>query len=174
MTIYNPFHINWILFVFETELIRSADIYTGGFGAKYGGRISSVMDIQYRDGNTKRFAGTVGLSPFVSQILLEGPMNKAHSVSYVFTAKASVLEQTSKTLYPYVNDGDGLPFNFYDLYGKVTVHGDQANKFSVFGFSFNDQVTYQAVSNLKWNSYGGGSNFIFVPNNSELFMKGKM
>jgi len=174
MTVYNPFHSIGFYSVFETELIRSADIYTGGFGAKYGGRISSVMDISYRDGNTKRFAGTVGLSPFVSQIMLEGPMNKKKNVSYVFTGKTSVLEQTSKALYPYINNGDGLPFNFYDFYGKVTVHGDQANKVSLFGFSFNDQVTYQAVSNLKWNSYGGGTNFIFVPNNSELFMKGRI
>jgi len=174
MTVYNPFHSIGFYSVFETELIRSADIYTGGFGAKYGGRISSIMDISYRDGNTKRFAGTVGLSPFVSQIMLEGPLGKAKNVSYVFTGKASLLEQTSKALYPYINDGEGLPFNFYDYYGKVTVHGDQANKVSFFGFSFNDQVTYQAISNLKWNSYGGGSNFIFVPNNSELFMKGRL
>jgi hypothetical protein len=173
MTIYNPFHSIGFYSVFETELIRTADIYTGGFNAKYGGRISSVMDISYRDGNTKRFGGTVGLSPFTSQLLLEGPLNKAKTVSFVATGKASLLEQTSKALYPYINEGEGLPFNFYDFYGKVTVHGDKANKFSVFGFSFNDQVTYQAVSNLKWNSYGGGSNFIFVPNNSELFMKGR-
>ncbi|MBI3133677.1 MAG: TonB-dependent receptor [Bacteroidetes bacterium] len=173
MTIYNPFHSIGFYSVFETELIRSADIYTGGFNAKYGGRISSVMDISYRDGNTKRFGGGISLSPFTSQILLEGPLTKKQNVSFVFTGKASVLEQTSKTLYPYINDGEGLPFNFYDFYGKVTIHGDQANKFSVFGFSFNDQVTYQAVSNLKWNSFGGGSNFIFVPNNSELFMKGR-
>jgi len=173
MTIYNPFHSIGFYSVFETELIRSADIYTGGFSAKYGGRISSVMDISYRDGNTKRFGGGVSISPFTSQILLEGPMTKKQNVSFVLTGKASVLEQTSKSLYPYINDGEGLPFNFYDFYGKVTIHGDQANKFSVFGFSFNDQVTYQAVSNLKWNSFGGGSNFIFVPNNSELFMKGR-
>lgn len=173
MTIYNPFHSIGFYSVFETELIRSADIYTGGFNAKYGGRISSVMDISYRDGNTKRFGGGISLSPFTSQILLEGPLNRNQNVSFVFTGKASVLEQTSKALYPYINDGEGLPFNFYDFYGKVTIHGDQANKFSVFGFSFNDQVTYQAVSNLKWNSFGGGSNFIFVPNNSELFMKGR-
>ncbi|MBL7897547.1 MAG: TonB-dependent receptor [Crocinitomicaceae bacterium] len=173
MTIYNPFHSIGFYSVFETELIRSADIYTGGFNAKYGGRISSVMDISYRDGNFKRFGGALSLSPFTSQLLLEGPITKAKNISFVFSGKASVLEQTSKTLYPYINDGEGLPFNFYDFYGKVTVQGDQANKFSVFGFSFNDQVTYQAVSNLKWNSYGGGSNFIFVPDNSELFMKGR-
>lgn len=173
MTIYNPFHSIGFYSVFETELIRSADIYTGGFNAKYGGRISSVMDISYRDGNTKRFSGAVGISPFTSQLLLEGPIGKAQNVSYVFTGKASVLEATSKTLYPYINDGEGLPFNFYDFYGKITVHGDQANKFSIFGFSHNDQVTYQAVSNLQWNSFGAGSNFIFVPTNSELFMKGR-
>src|SRR5688500_7351302 len=111
MTIYNPFHSIGFYSVFETELIRSADIYTGGFNAKYGGRISSVMDISYRDGNTKRFSGVVGLSPFTSQLLLEGPLNKAQSISYVVSAKASVLEQTSKALYPYINDGEGLPFN---------------------------------------------------------------
>lgn len=172
MTIYNPFHSIGFYSVFETELIRSADIYTGGFNARYGGRISSVMDISYRDGNTKRFGGVMSVSPFTSQLLLEGPLFN-NNISFVFSGKASVLEQTSKALYPYINDGDGLPFNFYDFYGKVTVHGDKANKFSVFGFSFNDQVTYQAVSNLQWNSFGAGSSFIFVPNNSELFMKGR-
>ncbi len=174
MTIYNPFHSIGFFSVFETDLIRSADIYTGGFNAKYGGRISSVMDITYRDGNTKRLGGKVGVSPFTSSLLLEGPISKANNVSFVLSGKASLLEQTSRTLYPYINDGEGLPFNFYDLYGKVSVQGDAANKVSFFGFSFNDQVTYQAVSDLNWQSFGGGSNFIFVPQNSELFMKGRL
>ena len=174
MTIYNPFHSIGFFSVFETDLIRSADIYTGGFNARYGGRISSVMDISYRDGNDKRFGGKVGISPFTSSLLLEGPISKANNVSFVFAGKASLLEQTSRTLYPYINDGAGLPFNFYDLYGKVSVKGDGSNKFSVFGFSYNDQVTYQAISNLKWNSFGIGTNFIFVPQSTELFMKGRL
>jgi hypothetical protein len=174
MTIYNPFHSIGFFSVFETDLIKSADIYTGGFNAKYGGRISSIMDITYRDGNVKRTGGKIGVSPFVSSLLLEGPLSKAGGVSYVFSGKASVLEQTSKALYPYINDGDGLPFNFYDLYGKISIKGDGANKFTLFGFSFNDQVNYQAVSNLAWNSFGGGGNFIFVPQNSELFMRGRL
>jgi hypothetical protein len=174
MTIYNPFHSIGFFSVFETDLIRSADIYTGGFNARYGGRISSVMDISYRDGNDKRFGGKIGISPFTSSLLLEGPISKANNVSFVFAGKASLLEQTSRTLYPYINDGAGLPFNFYDLYGKVSVKGDGSNKFSVFGFSYNDQVTYQAISNLKWNSFGIGTNFIFVPQSTELFMKGRL
>lgn len=179
MTIYNPFHSIGFFSVFETDLIRTADIYTGGFNAKYGGRISSIMDVTYRDGNTKRFAGAVGLSPFTSNLLLEGPISKENNVSFVLSGKASLLEQTSKAIYPYINQDEngvtqGLPFNFWDLYGKITAQGEGANKFSVFGFSFNDNVTYQAVSDLNWTSFGGGSNFIFVPQNSELFMKGRL
>ena len=174
MTIYNPFHSIGFFSVFETDLIKSADIYTGGFNAKYGGRISSVMDITYRDGNSKRFGGKVGISPFTSSLLLEGPISRANNVSFVLSGKASLLEQTSRTLYPYINDGEGLPFNFWDMYGKVSIKGDGSNKLSLFGFSFNDQVTYQAISDLSWNSYGGGANFIFVPQNSELFMKGRL
>lgn len=189
MTIYNPFHSIGFFSVFETDLIRSADIYTGGFNAKYGGRISSIMDITYRDGNFKRFSGAVGLSPFTSNVLLEGPIVKGSNVSFVLSGKASILETTSQLFYPYINrdsldtnddgifDKDtsyGLPFNFWDLYGKVTVKGEGANKFSVFGFAFNDKVNYQAVSELSWKSFGGGTNFILVPLNSELFMKGRL
>jgi len=62
MTIYNPFHSIGLFSVFDTELIRNADIYTGGFGAEHGGRVSSIMDITMRDGNKRRFSGKVGSS----------------------------------------------------------------------------------------------------------------
>jgi len=57
MLIYNPFHSIGLFSVFDTEIISTADVYTGGFGAEFGGRISSVMDIKTRDGNKKRVAG---------------------------------------------------------------------------------------------------------------------
>lgn len=179
MTIYNPFHSIGFFSVFETDLIQSADIYTGGFNAKYGGRISSVMDIRYRDGNAKHFSGALSVSPFMSNLLLEGPLSKANNISFILSGKAALLEQTSKALYPYINRDEkgvtgGLPFNFWDLYGKVTLKGQAANSLSLVGFSFNDQVNYQAVSDLKWTSYGGGTHFIFVPQHTELFLKGRL
>ncbi len=54
--IYNPFHSIGIFSVFDMDIMSSADVYTGGFGAEFGGRISSVMDIKTRDGNKKRLA----------------------------------------------------------------------------------------------------------------------
>jgi hypothetical protein len=76
MTIYNPFHSIGFYSIFETELVKSVDIYTGGFESKYGGRISSIMDITYRDGNRSKFAGKVSASPFMAKAVIEGPLGK--------------------------------------------------------------------------------------------------
>jgi hypothetical protein len=75
MTIYTPFHSIGFFSIFETELVKNVDIYTGGFDAKYGGRISSVMDITYRDGNRNEFGGKVSVSPFLAKMVLEGPFS---------------------------------------------------------------------------------------------------
>ena len=77
MIIYNPFHSIGFFSVFDTDIIKKADVYTGGFGAQYGGRISSIMDIKTRDGNKKKLSGKLSANTFGSKILLEGPMFKS-------------------------------------------------------------------------------------------------
>ncbi|MFN5910716.1 MAG: TonB-dependent receptor plug domain-containing protein [Bacteroidota bacterium] len=176
MTIYNPFHSIGFFSIFETELVKNVDIYTGGFDAQYGGRISSVMDITYRDGNRKEFGGKVSASPFLAKAVLEGPLSKPKNGSpsagsYIFSAKHSLLDYTSRSIYPSVNDGNGLPFNFTDLYGKVTFNSDGGSKFSAFGFHNRDSVNY-SVADLDWKSSGGGMNFMLVPSSSPIFIKG--
>lgn len=179
MTIYNPFHSIGFFSVFETELIKSADIYTGGFSAQYGGRISSIMDITYRDGDLKKHGGMVSASPFIGKAVLEGPVFKNKNApgsggSYIFSAKHSLLDYTSKSIYPYANDGDGLPFSFTDIYGKFTVKSPEGSKFSAFGFSNNDAVNYTNVADLNWKSFGGGINFTLVPTSNPVIIKGHL
>jgi hypothetical protein len=177
MTIYNPFHSIGFFSIFETELVKNVDIYTGGFESKYGGRISSVMDITYRDGNRQEFGGKVSASPFLAKLVLEGPIGKKNvdgsprAGSYIFSAKHSLLDYTSKSLYPRINDGNGLPFNFTDLYGKVTFTSDGGSKFSAFGFHNQDSVNY-SVADLNWDASGGGINFLMVPSGSPIFIRG--
>lgn len=176
MTIYNPFHSIGFFSIFETELVKNVDVYTGGFESKYGGRVSSVMDITYRDGNRREFGGRVSASPFLAKMVLEGPIGKvskekAAPGSYVFSAKHSLLDNTSKSLYPKVNDGNGLPFNFTDLYGKVTFNGDGGTKVSAFGFHNQDSVNYD-IADLRWDASGGGVNFLMVPSGSPMFIRG--
>ena len=176
MTIFNPFHSIGLFSVFDTEIIRNADIYTGGFGAEYGGRISSVMDIRTRDGNKRRISGNIGVSTFNANALIEGPLIKQTnegnaSASFILSAKHSYLDESSKMLYGYIDD-DGLPFSFTDLYGKVSFATTTGSKFNLFGFNFTDKVNFRRNSELEWNSYGGGLAFVLTPENSSALIEG--
>lgn len=176
MVIYNPFHSIGLFSVFDTDIIRNADIYTGGFGAQYGGRISSIMDIKTKDGNKKKLGGKVSASTFGAKVLLEGPLKKLKddnkgSSSFIISAKNSYLDQSSKLFYSYI-DSAGLPFAFNDLYGKVSFSSPTGSKVNLFGFRFDDRTRYKSVSDLSWVSYGGGTNFILIPNASSVLIDG--
>ena len=179
MVIYNPFHSIGLFSVFDTDIIRNADVYTGGFGAEYSGRISSIMDISTRDGNKKRISGKIGGNTFGAKVMLEGPLKKAKNpedatISFILSAKNSYLEQTSKALYPYASE-NGLPFNFQDIYGKVSLNAPNGSKVNLFGFSFNDQVNnYMSLSDFGWNSFGAGTNFLVIPGKAPVMIEGNI
>jgi len=178
MVVYNPFHSIGLFSVFETDLLRTADIYSGGFGAEFGGRISSVMDLTTRDGNKKRFAGKVGASTFGAKLMLEGPIvkqknDKGGSSSFLLSYKNSYLEQSSKVFYEYI-DENGLPFNFNDFYGKVSLNGANGSKVNLFGFNYNDHVKYKALSDFGWDATGVGTNFVVIPGATPVLMDGNI
>jgi hypothetical protein len=176
MIVYNPFHSIGFFSVFDADIIRNADVYTGGFGAEFGGRISSIMNITTRDGNKKHFSGKVSINPFTSKILLETPLKRqsedgGSSSSFVFSAKSAYLNKTAPIFYTYA-DSAGLPFSFNDLYGKFSINGANGSKVNLFGMYFTDGVNYKGGSNLRWSTTGGGSNFVLVPNNSQIIFEG--
>lgn len=179
MVVYNPFHSIGLFSVFDTDIIRNADVFTGGFGAEYGGRISSVMDISTRDGNKRRWAGKLGASCFGAKLTLEGPLKKPKTnddmaITMVLSAKNSYLEQTSKTLYKYASE-DGLPFNYSDIYSKFSINAPNGSKVNLFGFSFNDRVNnYKALSDFNWNSWGAGTNFLVIPGKAPVMIEGNI
>ncbi len=193
MTIYNPFHSIGFFSVFETEIIKTVDVLTGGFNAEYGGRISAIVDLKTREGNKKRISGQLAANPFQGKVLLEGPIKKfkegGGSTSFLLTAKHSYIDKTSPLLYEYaVNSNlyqpassdtsafgttvDELPFSFTDLYGKLSFATANGSKFNFFGFNFNDEVDYVGLTNLKWDAVGGGTNFRVIPPNSNLIIGG--
>ena len=177
MVVYNPFHSIGLFSVFDTDIIRNADVYTGGFGAEYSGRISSIMDISTRDGNKKRISGKLGANCFGAKVMIEGPLKKAKTpddatISFILSAKNSYLEQSSKFLYPYASE-TGLPFNYQDFYGKVSLNAPNGSKINLFGFSFNDQVNnYMSLSDFGWDSYGAGANFLVIPGKAPVMIEG--
>ncbi len=176
LIVYNPFHSIGLFSVFDNDIMKNASVYSAGFGAEYGGRTSSIMDVTTRDGNKKRAGGKIAASTFGAKLTLEGPLVKLKedgntSVSYLFSAKHSYLPQTSKTLYNYANP-NGLPFYYTDLYGKASINSTGGSKFSVFGFNFTDAVKYSDIAQFNWKNTGLGTSFVLVPQSSNLLVEG--
>ncbi|MEO0731732.1 MAG: TonB-dependent receptor [Bacteroidota bacterium] len=189
MTIYNPFHSIGLFSVFETEAIRAADVYTAGFNAEHGGRISAIVDIKTREGDKKDFSGLVSASPFQAKVLAEGPIKRLNpetgsSISFLVTGKRSLLPETSKSLYGYAVQDNffnledstgadiGLPYNYQDIYGKVSLVGGNGSKLNLFGFNFTDDFTVPGVAALNWTNNGGGASFNVVPARSNVVIDG--
>jgi hypothetical protein len=173
MIIYNPFHTIGLFSVFETDIIKTADVYTGGFNANYGGRISSVIDIKTRDGNRNRLGGQVGMSTFGSKVLLDVPIVKPKKPgdggsTLLLSAKNLYLDQSSKVVYDYVDRE--LPYSFLDLYGKYTMYSASGNKLNMFGFKHKDRANFTDISKIGWDSWGFGLNPIIIPSQSNVLI----
>ena len=111
--IYKPFHIVGFYSAFPGRLVSSTNFHAGGFGAKYTGRISSVMDVQLRPGNTKQYQGSVGAGPFLASAQLEGPLQQGEK-SFLVHARHSLIEHAGPTVL-----GQEAPYKFYDVTAKV-------------------------------------------------------
>ena len=176
MTIYSPFHSIGLFSVFDSDIIRTTDVYTGGFGAEYGGRISSIMDIKTIDGG-KNLSGKLSSNTFGSKVLVKGPISKNKKSSFILSAKTSYLDKTSEILYKepiLFFDDKGLPYSFTDIYSKISFQVNNGSKLSVFGFNFTDKVNYENVSKLNWKSNGIGSQFTLLPNGSPILIEGNI
>jgi len=177
LTIINPFHSIGSFSVFETEAVKNIDVLTGGFNAENGGRISAIVNIKTRDGNKKRFGGFIAANPFVVKSMIEGPIVKLSeksdfSASFMLTGKKSIIEKSASVLYPYVSNKDsiGLPYNFEDLYAKISMNLGNGSKINLFGFNFKDNYNNPKITSLGWKNTGGGMNFKVIPGSSSLII----
>ena len=143
MRIFQPFHIVGFYSAFPADIISYVDFYAGGFNARYGGRISSVIDIRTKNGNKNRVTGSVTLAPFLSGIQLEIPV-VVGKASLVLSARESLIDRIPAGIL-----GEELPFRF----------GDRFAKFHAF-LSPTSSVTLTALrtsdtGNLKGDETGG-------------------
>ncbi|MEN9511210.1 MAG: hypothetical protein RLZZ370_1029 [Bacteroidota bacterium] len=175
MTIYNPFHSIGLFSVFETDMIRSTEVYSAGFNAEYGGRISAIVDVRTRDGDKTRHRGKLALNPFTSKALLEGPLKKfkqgAGSSSYAISYRNSFLRQSSQLFYKYA-DPDKLPYTFGDLHAKMSFTGASGSYLKLFGFRLGDRVAFPGTTEYNWRSNGFGAKFLLVPDESKMRIDG--
>lgn len=185
VTIYNPFHQIGLFSVFETDAIRNVDVQSAGFNAQYGNRTSAILDVRTKDGNKNRLGGKVSVSPLMARVMLEGPIARPKKEggagsSFLVSAKHSYFDQTSKTLYGGFGEPfkSSLPYSFTDLYGKVTLHGENGSKLNLFGFNFDDKAKaikpedLTEAASAHWTARGAGATFVVTPANSSALING--
>jgi len=111
ITVYNPSHLGGVFSNFIVDAVKDAELIKGGYNAEYGGRLSAVLNVTSREGNSNQFDAKMNISILSAQTTLEGPIpNGAWLVSGRRTYFDKVLEQTDLNVPPYY---------FYDLQGHV-------------------------------------------------------
>jgi hypothetical protein len=167
MTIINPFHSIGFISVFDTDIIKTADVYTSGFGAKYGGRISSVIDLKSRDGNRTKFGGKASLSTFGYNFLFEGPIREMKegspsSSSFLISQKRSYIDATAARFMPFL-DSLGIPFMYNDIYGKVSFRNNEGDQFDLFGVFYRDRAKYPGLMETNWSNLAINAKYVYSP-----------
>lgn len=134
--VYNPFHALGMFSVIDPEMINNIDFYKGGFAAEYGGRLSSVLNINSKDGNKNDFGAKASSSYLSGKVFLEGPLING---SFLLTGRKSY---SSQILKKFLNNKN-LPFDFYDLSFRANYKNPNAienPKFTIHGFLSSDRL----------------------------------
>jgi hypothetical protein len=166
--IYDPFHALGILSAIDPDMINSIEFYKGGFGAKYDGRLSSVMNIVTKDGNTNSFGATAALSELTAKGAFEGPIPDG---SFIITGRKSYFNEILKKF----TNNKSIPIDFYDASFKINYSNPEVlpiSKFSLFGFISNDKIDYKSMlhANYDWSNSNIGFNWFNAPQDDPSFV----
>ena len=116
--VYNTNHLFGYLSTFNTDAIRDIRFFKGGIPARYGGRLSSVVDVAMKEGNMKEAGGQIALSPVSGRVMLEGPLKRDAS-SYMVSARRSWVDIPLRIEQLISGDPETLGYAFYDINAKV-------------------------------------------------------
>ena len=173
--IYNSSHFFGFFSAVNSDIIKDVTLYKGGIPSRYGGRISSVLDIGTQEGNRKEFEGSAGISPITTHLLLEGPIIK-DTLTYILAARTTY----SNWIFGMIQDPalHNSRASFYDLNGKITYDINKDNKIDISGyrshdsFRFNADTVYSYNNNifaLKWRHFFSSRFFSAISINNSSY-----
>lgn len=154
-TVYNPSHFFGMFSAFNPDVVKDVELYKSSIPAKYGGRLSSVLDITSREGNKKEFAGTAGIGALTSRLEIEGPLIKDKS-SFILAGRTTYSDWLLKLLPDQYKNSRA---SFYDVNLNISHELNKNNSFYLTGylsqdyFNLNSDTVYGYGNNnlsLKW------------------------
>ena len=160
--VYNASHLFGFFSVFNADAIKNVELIKGGFPARYGGRLSSVVDISLKDGNMQKFHGEAGIGIIASRVTVEGPIKK-DTASFIFSARRTYIDLLARPIIKTQTDGVIAGYYFYDLNGKLNWKLGARDRLYLSGYTGydefyaddktqRDQDTYTDHNALGWGN----------------------
>lgn len=152
--VYNANHLFGFVSIFDSKIIKSSTIIKGGFPARYGGRLSSVLDIQTRTGDMQKFHGEVSLGLLSVGGSVEGPIWKGKT-SFLISARRSWADLFAVPIQQAIVDDNGgigsvVNYSFYDINVKLKHKFSDKNYLVLNGYFGDDFLNYKATNLLSF------------------------
>jgi hypothetical protein len=145
--VYDVSHLFGIFSVFNSDIIKSAELYKGGIPAKYGGRLSSLLEVTTRDGNNKQLSGSGGIGLLAAKATLEGPIVKDEA-SFIVSGRRSYADIFMKNM----DQFDGNTVRFHDLNAKVNWKASNKDRFFLSGYTGRDVLKFGDDFSMDWGN----------------------
>lgn len=153
INVYKPTHLGGLFSIFNMDAVKDVKLIKGGFGAKYGGRLSAVVDVADREGNRNKVEGKVGLSLLSSTGLLEGPLPHG---SWLVAGRRTYIDAATKLFKSMDIIEDEFPYYFYDFNAKLTRDFANGDRLSPSGYWGDDILQLSSATGdrlrLKWGN----------------------
>lgn len=154
--VYNTGHLFGFFSIFNSDAIKNTTLIKGGMPAQYGGRLSSVLDITMKDGNSNRFQADGGIGLIASRLSLQGPIKENRS-SYIISARRTYIDVLTKPFISKSSDFYGSGYHFYDLNAKINYRFSDKDRLFLSGYFGRDVFTFNNSkrsfrANIPWGN----------------------
>ena len=153
--VYNSSHLLGFLSVFNPDAVKDLKLYKGGIPSRYGGRISSILDIRMKDGNSKKTSVSGGIGSIFSRLTLESPIVKDKS-SFILALRRSYADILFR---PFLKNSsfldDGAALNFYDVTAKANFEINDKNTIYLSSYLGRDIFMFDERQGFNWGNRTG-------------------
>ena len=153
--VYNTGHLFGFFSVFNSDALKNTTLHKGNMPAEYGGRLSSVLDVQMKEGNNQSFHGEGGIGLISSRLTLEGPIQKNKS-SFLISGRRTYADVLIK---PFLKgtEFEGNGYYFYDLNTKINYQFSDKDRVFASGYFGRDVFDYKSVDEFSLNMPWGNA-----------------
>jgi hypothetical protein len=151
-TIYNPSHFFGFFSAFNPDIIKTAELYKSSVPEKYGGRLSSVLDVTSREGNKKNFAGSGGISPITARVNVEGPIDSGKT-SFILSARTTYSDWLLRTINNDLLNRSAADFTDANLIVSSDINAN--NSIYVSGYYSSDHFKLSSDTLYTYSNHNG-------------------